>query len=78
MKTADIIVLTTYLAIVLGVGFCFACRSKTSEGFMKAGGRLPGWVIGLSLFGTYLSSNTFIGVPGKAYAGNWNAFVFSL
>jgi len=52
MKTADIIVLTTYLAIVLGVGFCFACRSKTSEGFMKAGGRLPGWVIGLSLFGT--------------------------
>ena len=78
MKTADIIVLTTYLASVLGVGFCFACRSKTSEGFMKAGGRLPGWVIGLSLFGTYLSSNTFIGVPGKAYAGNWNAFVFSL
>ena len=78
MKTADIIVLTTYLAIVLGIGCCFARRSKTSEGFMKADGRLPGWVIGLSLFGTYLSSNTFIGVPGKAYAGNWNAFVFSL
>ena len=78
MKTADIIVLTAYLAIVLGIGFYFARRSKTSEGFMKAGGRLPGWVIGLSLFGTYLSSNTFIGVPGKAYAGNWNAFVFSL
>ena len=78
MKTADIIVLTAYLAIVLGIGCCFARRSKTSEGFMKADGRLPGWVIGLSLFGTYLSSNTFIGVPGKAYAGNWNAFVFSL
>lgn len=45
---------------------------------MKAGGRLPGWVIGLSLFGTFLSSNTFIGVPGKAYAENWNSFAFSL
>lgn len=78
MKETDIIVLTAYLAIVLGVGFWFARRSRTSEGFMKAGGRLPGWVIGLSLFGTFLSSNTFIGVPGKAYAGNWNAFVFSL
>ena len=78
MKTPDLIVLVIYLAAVIGVGFWFARRSGTSAGFMKAGGRLPAWVIGLSLFGTYLSSNTFIGVPGKAYAGNWNAFVFSL
>tara|TARA_R110002096_G_scaffold104771_9_gene230717 strand:- start:1863 stop:3338 length:1476 start_codon:yes stop_codon:yes gene_type:complete len=78
MQPLDLIVLVLYIALVVGVGFWFARRSRTSEGFMKAGGRLPGWVIGLSLFGTYLSSNTFIGVPGKAYAGNWNAFVFSL
>lgn len=78
MQTLDLIVLVSYIALVVGVGFWFARRSGTSDGFMKAGGRLPGWVIGLSLFGTYLSSNTFIGVPGKAYAGNWNAFVFSL
>jgi len=45
---------------------------------MAASGSLPGWVVGLSIFGTFLSSNTFIGVPGKAYGGNWNAFVFSL
>ncbi|MFT5109050.1 MAG: SSS family solute:Na+ symporter, partial [Pseudoalteromonas tetraodonis] len=78
MQTLDLIVLVVYIATVVGAGFWFARRSNTSDGFMKAGGRLPGWVIGLSLFGTYLSSNTFIGVPGKAYAGNWNAFVFSL
>lgn len=78
MQSLDLIVLVAYIATVVGVGFWFARRSGTSDGFMKAGGRLPGWVIGLSLFGTYLSSNTFIGVPGKAYAGNWNAFVFSL
>ena len=77
MKVTDLIVLVAYIALVVGVGFWFARRSRTSDGFMKAGGRLPGWVIGLSLFGTYLSSNTFIGVPGKAYAGNWNALVFS-
>ncbi|MDG2124149.1 MAG: hypothetical protein P8J87_10650 [Verrucomicrobiales bacterium] len=78
MKALDLTVLLAYLVLVVGVGFWFARRSGSSEGFMKAGGRLPGWVIGLSLFGTYLSSNTFIGVPGKAYAGNWNALVFSL
>lgn len=78
MQTLDFIVLVSYIATVVGVGFWFARRSGNSDGFMKASGRLPGWVIGLSLFGTYLSSNTFIGVPGKAYATNWNAFVFSL
>jgi len=45
---------------------------------MAAGRSLPGWAVGLSIFGTYLSSNTFIGVPGKSYAGNWNRFAFSL
>ncbi len=45
---------------------------------MAAGGRLPGWAVGLSIFGTYLSSNTFLGNPGKAYGGNWNAYVFTL
>lgn len=78
MDALDIIVLTGYIALVVGVGFWFARRSSTSDGFMKASGRLPSWVVGMSLFGTYLSSNTFIGVPGKAYSGDWNAFVFSL
>ncbi len=45
---------------------------------MIAGGALPGWAVGLSMFGTFLSSNTFVGVPGQAFAGNWNAFAFSL
>jgi len=39
---------------------------------------MPGWAIGMSLFGTFLSSNTFIGNPGKAFGSNWNSFVFTL
>jgi len=64
MQTLDLVVLIAYIAVVVGVGFFFARRSGTSDGFMKAGGRLPGWVIGLSLFGTYLSSRHDAG--GKA------------
>ena len=52
---------------MVAFGSWFVRRSGTPEGFMVAAGRLPGWAIGLSIFGTYLSSNTFIGVPGKAY-----------
>ena len=74
----DIWVLALYLAAVVGLGCWLARRNRTTNDFMAAGGTLPGWAVGLSSFGTYLSSNTFIGVPGKAYAGNWNGFVFSL
>ena len=39
---------------------------------------MPGWLVGMSIFATYVSSISYIGYPGKAFAGNWNAFVFSL
>ena len=41
-------------------------------------GHCPGWAVGMSIFGTYLSSNTFLGNPGKAYGGNFNGYLFTL
>ena len=78
LQSIDLTVLILYLAAVVGLGCWLSRRNRTTNDFMAAGGTLPGWAVGLSIFGTYLSSNTFIGVPGKAYDGNWNGFVFSL
>lgn len=78
MGGIDQLVLAVYFVLLVGAGVLFRKRSATVEGFTVAGRALPGWVCGLSIFGTYLSSNTFIGVPGKAYASNWNAYVFTL
>ncbi len=78
LPTIDLIVLAIYLLAVVILGCWFVRRSGTTDEFMAAGRSLPGWAVGLSIFGTYLSSNTFIGVPGKAVNGNWNFFVFSL
>ena len=78
LPITDILVLILYLGAVVGLGCWLSRRNRTTNDFMAAGGALPGWAGGLSIFGTYLSSNTFIGVPGKAYDGNWNGFVFSL
>ncbi len=74
----DIIVLVAYLAGVVGFGCWFVRYSRSTEGFMAAGRSLPGWAVGLSIFGTYVSSISFLALPGKAYADNWNPFVFSL
>ena len=78
LPAIDILVLILYLAAVVGLGCWLSRRNRTTNDFMAAGGTLPGWAVGLSIFGTYLSSNTFIGVPGKAFGENWNGFVFSL
>ncbi len=63
---------------MVGIGFYFSRKNKNSDQFTKASGKIPGWAIGLSIYATFLSSNTFLGVPGKAFGNNWNAFVFSI
>jgi SSS family solute:Na+ symporter len=67
-----------YVALVIVFGCWFVRKSRTSNEFMAAGGSLPGWAVGMSIFGTYLSSNTFLGNPGKAYGGNFNGYLFTL
>lgn len=74
----DLSIIAVYLAAMILIGFYFSRSNKSAERFTKASGRLPGWAIGLSIYATFLSSNTFLGVPGKAFGSNWNAFVFSI
>lgn len=74
----DISIILLYLIAMVAVGFYFSKKNKNAEQFTTASGKIPGWAIGLSIYATFLSSNTFLGVPGKAFGSNWNAFVFSL
>lgn len=74
----DVIVIIVYLSAMLFTGLYFARRNRNAAQFTKASGKIPGWAVGLSIYATFLSSNTFLGVPGKAFGTNWNAFVFSL
>lgn len=78
LHTIDLIVLVGYLVAVVALGCWFARKSTQSEGFMIASGSLPGWLVGFSIFGTYVSSISFLANPGASYSGNWNPFVFSL
>lgn len=78
LPPADLIVLVGYLAVVVGWGCWFARGNDSAERFMAAGRGLPGWVVGLSIFGSYVSSISFLANPGKAYAENWNPLVFAL
>ncbi|WP_246229150.1 sodium:solute symporter [Sphingobacterium shayense] len=74
----DLVIILAYLVGMVLVGVYFSRRNTSADEYTTAAGRIPGWAIGVSIYATFLSSNTFLGVPGKAYGGDWNAFVFSL
>ena len=78
LRTFDLAVLVLYMVGVFGLGCWFSRKSRSTEEFMAAGRSLPGWAVGLSIFGTYVSSIGFLGNTGKAFASNWNSWVFGL
>ncbi|HKH61286.1 MAG TPA: sodium:solute symporter [Flavitalea sp.] len=78
LPVIDILVIVIYFISMILMGIYLGRKNKSTAQFTTASGKIPGWAIGISLFGTYLSSNTFIGNPGKAFGSNWNSFVFTL
>jgi solute:Na+ symporter, SSS family len=78
LRTIDLGVLLVYMAAVFGLGCWFSRKSSNTSEFMTAGRSLPGWAVGLSVFGTYVSSIGFLGNTGKAFGSNWNSWVFGL
>lgn len=74
----DLIVFLVYMSGIVLFGAMFYFRNKSPEQYTSGGGRLPSWVVGMSFFATFVSSISFLALPGNAYQGNWNAFVFSL
>lgn len=78
MRTIDLIVFFVYLIGITLFGTSFFKKNKSSSSFTLGDNKIPGWVIALSIFATFVSSISFLALPGNAYLTNWNAFVFSL
>ncbi len=72
---ADYIAMSLYLASLVAMGLYVSRRGKRTEDFFLAGRRIPWWAAGLSIFGTQLSSISFMAIPAKAYAADWVYFM---
>lgn len=78
MKTLDIIIFLIYLIGIVLFGSSFYKKNKSSSSFTLGNNNIPTWVISMSIFATFVSSISYLALPGQAYQTNWNAFVFSL
>lgn len=72
-----IIVFIGLLGLVL-MGLRFSKSNETTEDYFLAGRSMPGWLIGISLIGTSLSSITFLALPAAAFALDWRLIVNNL
>ncbi len=78
LPITDLVIIAFYMLAMILTGVWFSGKNKNPDQFTKASGKIPQWAVGISIYATFLSSNTFLGVPGKAFGSNWNSFVFSL
>ena len=78
MGGLDLIVFIGYLLGTLYLSVIFFSKKRTSKSFILGSGKTPQWVVTLSIFATFVSSISYLALPGSAYESNWNAFVFSL
>jgi len=74
----DTLILILYAVVLVGMGFYFLRKSKTSEQFMVAGRGIPAWAAGIAVMSAYTSSISYIAVPGKAFDSNWHPLIFAL
>jgi SSS family solute:Na+ symporter len=74
----DVITLLLYLSAMLGIGVYFARRNTSTEEYFLGGRQFAGWVVGLSLVGTSISSVTFLAYPADGFKTAWLRYLPNL
>ena len=73
MGTIDITVILIFTLLVFVCGLSFSKSGKNMKSFFAAGGALPWWMSGLSLFMSFFSAGTFVVWGSIAYSSGWVA-----
>lgn len=70
--------LILYLAFMVWIGFATNREGQTTDNFFNAGGKIPSWAAGLSIYGTQISAITFMAMPALVYATDWTLMIGSI
>ncbi len=80
IRSLDVVAIALYLLAIAGIGVYFSRKNKSTEEYFVGNRSFRGWVIGLSMLGTSISSVTFLAFPALAFAseGDWKKIVPNL
>lgn len=78
MHIIDISILIIYMLAMLGIGYYFMKRNKTTEDYFVSGRNMKSWHVGLSVVATDVGGGFSIGLGGLGFAmgisGSWMLF----
>jgi SSS family solute:Na+ symporter len=78
MNSIDLGIFFIYIIGIAVFGGSFFKKDRTAESYTLGDSSIPGWVVTMSIFATFVSSISYLALPGNAFLSNWNAFAFSL
>jgi len=67
-----------FVAMVLGLSFYFARRTKSAASYFAAGGTIHWGVNGIAFAGDYLSAASFLGICGMIATSGYDGFLYSI
>ena len=71
IRPLDVFAICAYLTGMVALGIFFSRRNDSTERYFVGNRTFSGWVIGLSMLGTIVSSATFLALPATAYILDW-------
>jgi SSS family solute:Na+ symporter len=78
IRFLDALVICVYLGGMLALGFISARRSSTAEHYFVGHRNFSGWLVGLSMLGSIVSSTSFLALPAAAYVLDWRQLTVNL
>jgi SSS family solute:Na+ symporter len=70
MQILDAVVFFLYMIGVVIVGGLFYRKNKSASAFTLGNSDIPGWVVTMSIFATFVSSISYLALPGSAFLEN--------
>ncbi|AQQ71688.1 Na(+)/glucose symporter [Limihaloglobus sulfuriphilus] len=67
----DTIAIVGYFVVMAVIGYICSRKNKSTEEYFVGGRSFGGWVIGLSLVGTSISSISFLAYPADSFKTSW-------
>jgi len=68
VRTAVGVVAGVYLVALVAIGYLLRRRQAKFADYVTGGGRIPAWMLAISFFANFVSSNSFVGHSAKSYA----------
>ena len=73
-----LIIFIIFIALVMGISFYFANKTKSTKGYFAAHGEIHWSVNGIAFAGDYLSAASFLGICGMIATVGYDGFLYSI